>query len=293
VVAVGVFDGVHRGHSLILRQVKAEAKKYGCPCAVVTFTYHPSHLFDPLKKIPHITTLKEKLFLLGAAGIDICYVIHFDRAFASKTPQDFVKNILVERIGMVSLFVGEDFVFGRGGRGDVRLLKKISQGTGFKLRVVKHLKVAHKIVSSTLIRRLMSAGDVAAAGLLLGRPITLLGRVIKGEGRGRTLGYPTANIQPRREVLLSSGIYATMCSYDGSLFPCVTYIGTKPTFGDRSKKRSIEVFLFDFKNNIYGKNIKVVFIKRLRSDRKFSSQEALVCAMQRDINLAKKFLAKS
>ena len=292
VITVGVFDGVHRGHRRILRRVVSEAKKRGLCSAIVTFSLHPSRLIDPSSKIPHVTSLEHKLLLLEREGVDLCYCIDFNKAFAALPPESFIKDILLKKIRMVSLYVGEDFVFGRGARGDKDLLRKFSRDFHFRLHIIEHLKVKGRIVSSTLIRRLIREGDLAQARTFLGEPVSLLGKVIAGEGRGKTLGFPTANIKPPREVLLPDGIYATQALCQGRRHKSVTYIGTKPTFRRRKKVRSIEVFLLDFAKNIYGQRIEIRFIGKIRDDKKFPSKEALVKAMEKDVVRAREILMR-
>lgn len=290
VVAVGVFDGVHRGHQKILHSVVAEAQQRRLKSAVVTFSFHPSHLFDPLKKIPHITSLEHKLRLIESAGIDLCYVIYFDKTFARQEPEYFITEVLVRRIGMVSLYVGEDFIFGKEKKGNIHFLKKISKRDSFGLHVLKHRTINNRVVSSTLIRTLIKSGDIARARIFLGRFVSVMGRVVRGEARGRTLGFPTANIRPHHEVLAPDGVYAAQCLYEKRLFPCAAYIGKKPTFKRDPKASSVEVFLFDFEQDLYGKMIEVRFIKKLRGDRKFASQEDLISAIKNDIEDVKKAL---
>jgi riboflavin kinase/FMN adenylyltransferase len=293
VVAVGVFDGVHLGHQMILRRVVKEARRLSIASAVVTFSYHPSHLFDPLKKIPHLTSLEHKISFIAACGIDYCYVIHFDKAFACTTPEFFVKGILLKKIGMVSLYVGEDFIFGKGAKGDKDLLEVLSNRLHFKLRVLKHLKIGNKIVSSTLIRTLVRNGRLDQAAHFLGRYVSILGVVHKGSGLGAALGYPTANIESYHEVLAPDGIYATYSILRGKAFKSVTYVGTRPTFKAALLRRGVESFLFDFRKNIYGSRMEIQFVKKIRDDKKFPSARELARAIEQDVLSARKILTKS
>ncbi|MFH0877285.1 MAG: bifunctional riboflavin kinase/FAD synthetase [Candidatus Omnitrophota bacterium] len=292
VVAVGVFDGVHRGHQLVLKNVVAEARRRRIKSAVVTFIMHPSHVVTPDQKIPHLTSLEHRLVLLAQTGIDICYVFDFTRRFASLPAEFFVRSILMEKIGMDSLYIGQDFVFGRGGRGDKTLLKKLSQKYHFECHVLGPLKITGRVVSSTLIRRLIQEGNLAAAKKFLGRPVTLMGQIARGEGRGRTLGFPTANLRPHHEVFPPDGVYATQAFCQGRLFGSVTYVGTKPTFHPRRKKRGIEVYCFGLAKKLYKKTMEVRFIKRLHSDRKFASRQALAAHIKKDILSAQRILSR-
>lgn len=292
VVAVGVFDGVHRGHQLVLRSVVREARRRKLLSVVVTFVSHPSHYFHPEKKVPALTSLEHKLFFIEKEGIDLCYVIDFNKSFASLGPDDFIKKILIDKIGMVSLYVGEDFLFGKGIKGNVKVLEKLRDKFNFKLHVLKHLALKHRIVSSTLIRDLIKSGQLGLAAFFLGRRVSFLGEVIRGEGRGGFLGFPTANIRPHHEVLAPDGIYVSFAFCQGRVFKSLTYIGTKPTFRKKRNERSIEVFIFGLNKNIYHTVMEVRFIKKIRDDQKFSSQDALVAQMKKDVLAAKKIFKK-
>ncbi len=291
VVTVGVFDGVHRGHQVILKKCVKDAQDSGASSAVVTFALHPSCLINPLLKVPQLMSLEHKLLYFEKAGIDICYVIDFNKAFAGIAAQKFIKETLIKKLRMVSLYVGEDFVFGKHAEGNKNLLKVMSKELNFRLHIVRHLKIKNRIVSSTLIREMVRRCDLAGAETFLGRPVCLLGKVIKGEGRGKSLGFPTANIHPPCEVLLPDGIYATEVLYAGRSHKGATYIGSKPTFRNNKRRRSIEVFLLELRKNIYGHKLEIFFIRKLRDDRKFPSKEALVLQIKKDIEAARKILS--
>lgn len=289
-VTVGVFDGVHRGHVKILRCLCRVAREQRCLSAVVTFETHPTRAFPQREQVFHLTCLAHKLMFLERAGVDICYVIDFSPAFAAVAPETFVRNMLVKKIGMRALVVGEDFVFGKNARGDVRLLRVLSRQEKFLFCAVRHLKVKGRIVSSTRIRRLIGRGDLDQARQLLGRPVSVLGDVVAGEKRGRTLGFPTANVEPRHEVLVPDGIYAAraLCArrrHDG-----VAYVGRRPTFFKGSAPRSVEVFLFDFARSLYGQTLEVEFFRKIRPDRKFPDSSSLAAQIKQDVRAAKKIL---
>lgn len=292
VVAVGVFDGVHRGHQRILHSVIRDAKKHGLKSAVVTFSSHPSHYFHPKAKVPALTSLEHKLFFIEKEGIDVCYVVDFNRSFAGLSPRNFIKKILIDRIGMAVLYVGEDFLFGKGGRGNTLILKDLSSLFDFRLHVLKHLTLKHRIVSSTLIRELIRSGELDSASFFLGRRVSFMGEVVEGEGRGCMLGFPTANIRPHHEVLAPDGIYATIAFCQGRLYKSLTYIGRKPTFRRKRKTRSIEVFIFGLNKNIYHATMEVRFIRKIRDDRKFVSRDALIKGMKKDVLEAGKVFKK-
>ncbi|MDD5019385.1 MAG: riboflavin biosynthesis protein RibF [Candidatus Omnitrophica bacterium] len=291
VVTVGVFDGVHRGHQHILARVVREAKRRGLQSAVVTFALHPSHLVRRHEKTPHVMSLAHKLYYLARAGADICYVLDFNRALAGMAAEGFVRDILIGRMGMVSLYVGEDFVFGRGARGDTAFLRRLSRLLGFCFHVVKPRRSHGEVISSTAIRRLIGAGDLAAAEDLLGRPVALLGRVIRGEGRGRLLGFPTANIHAEHEVLVPDGIYAAWALCGGRVYPAAAYLGIKPTFYPAGRRRHIEIFLLDTKRDVYGMTMEIRFVRRVRGDRRFAGAPELSRQIAKDISKARNVLS--
>ncbi|QAT17279.1 riboflavin biosynthesis protein RibF [Candidatus Velamenicoccus archaeovorus] len=292
VITVGVFDGVHRGHQYILGRVVAEARARGLKSAVVTFSLHPSHLVRRHEKTPHLMSLRHKLHYLAEAGIDICYVLDFNRSLAAMPPEDFVAKILIGRMGMASLYVGEDFVFGRGGRGSVDDLRRFCRRMDFSLHVIKPHRISGGVVSSTVIRSQIRRGDLVAAQKFLGRPVALLGRVIKGDGRGRLLGFPTANILAEHEVLVPDGIYAAWALCGGRAYAAAVYLGTRPTFyaGD---KRHIEVFLIGARRNVYGKMMEVRFARRVRPDRRFPDAGRLISQIKKDIQQVRGILSSS
>ncbi len=286
-VAIGVFDGVHRGHQKILRRLVRDARQRGWRSAVVTFACHPSCVVNPSQGVPHLTSLSHKLNFLSRAGVDLCYVIDFNKHFARMRAESFVRRILVGKIGAAAIYVGEDFVFGCHREGDKGSLAAWSQKYGFSLFVLPHLKIAGRIVSSTLIRSLVRRGRLKAARRLLGRAVSVQGQVVHGEGRGHRLGYPTANIRPHHEVIAPDGVYAARVAIGRRVLPAAAYIGVKPTFHPRDSIRSVEVFIFGIHRRLYGRLIEIQFLRRLRADKKFSSRAALVAQIQKDIRLAR------
>lgn len=290
VIAVGVFDGVHRGHRMILRRVVRQAKKRKAHAAVLTFPFHPACAFMPSQKVPHLTSLEQKLALIEKEGIDCCYVLDFNKAFAAIPAEHFVKDILGKKLKIVALYIGEDFIFGKGARGDKDLLEKLSGRYHFDLHVLKRLRLKRRIVSSTLVRQLVKRGRLEEARYLLGRPVSIFGRVVRGEGRGKKLGFPTANIRPDHDVLVPDGIYAAEAVLNNRKFKSAVYIGAKPTFHKKPNNRSIEVFLLGVRKNLYGQKMEVRFVKKVRSDRPFSSPRALVAQIKKDVIAAQKAL---
>jgi riboflavin kinase/FMN adenylyltransferase len=287
VVTLGVFDGLHRGHLKIISRAVRTARRIKGKSVVVTFYPHP-------QAQKSLYSLKHRIRLLREQGVDICVVIKFTGAFSRISAAEFVENILVEKIRPLYVYVGENFTFGRGGLGGAEALKRYSHTYAFKLKVFSPARSGARPISSTAIRSLIRGGDLTRAGRLLGRRVSVLGKVTSGSGIGRTLGFPTANITPHHEVLPPPGIYAARVSLNNKFFAGACYIGSKPTLKRRYRAAApavhIEVHIFDFRRNIYGKELEVEFIKKIREDRKFSSREALVKRISKDVFLAQKIL---
>lgn len=278
-MALGVFDGVHIGHRRILKAVAGKAKQIKGTSIVVTFFPHP-------QKEKSLYSLEHRLNLISTLGIDVCIVIRFNKTFSQIPAEDFIKNILVNKIGSRYIYVGRNFRFGKHAQGDFRMLHKLSRLYNFKLKALDIMKIGGHPISSTYIRRLITEGKLNKAKELLSRPVSVLGTVIKGSALATRLGFPTANIDPHHEVLPPSGVYAISAIFNNKKFKGVCYIGAKPTFISRGQ-RHIEVYLFNFNKNIYGEYLEIQFIKKMREERKFSSPEALTEQVKKDINLAK------
>jgi riboflavin kinase/FMN adenylyltransferase len=283
VVALGVFDGVHRGHQRILKAAVEKARSIKGTSVVVTFWPDP-HREESLYSLEH------RLRLIAAIGVEACVVINFNKRFALILAEDFIKSILVDKLGAEYIFVGKNYRFGSKGKGDFRTLKEFSRIYNFKLRIFDIIKINHQPISSTYIRGLISRGDLAIAEKLLGRPVSLLGTVIKGISLATKLGFPTANIDPHHEVLPPSGIYAANVIFDDSKFGGACYIGTSPTLKSKKAEKHIEVHIFDFKKNIYGKYLEIQFIKKIREDKEFRSFDSLVGQVKKDIAFAKRLI---
>lgn len=284
VVALGVFDGVHRGHIRILRSIATKARSIKGTSIVLTFWPHP-------QAEKSLYSLEHRLRLIGEQGVDICIVINFNRRFCSMPSFDFVKDILIEKIGANYVYIGENFRFGRNAEGNYRTLRQLSRKFHFKLRVFKVIKMGRKQVSSTYIRNLITKGDLTGAKKLLSRSVSILGTVIKGNFLGRKIGFPTANINPHHEVIPPDGIYAVRVIFNGRKFKGVCYIGKRPTFQTKNTKTHIEVHIFDFKQNIYAKFLEIQFIKKIREDKKFNSLTALSKEIGKDILIANRIFS--
>ncbi len=287
---MGVFDGVHRGHRRVLEAAVNKAHKIGGESVVLTFWPHP-------QKEESLYSLKHRLKLIAELGIDICVVINFSRHFAKIKAKDFIKDILVDKIEAVDVYVGSDFRFGERAKGDLTLLQKIGKVYGFKAKGFNIIKVRGVAISSTLIRKLIKEGKIKEAGRLLARPVSILGTVVKGTKIGRILGYPTANINPHHEVIPAGGIYAVRIFLDNHEFKGACYIGRKPTIGTgyrvqgTERKISVEVYILNFHKNIYGKYLEIQFVRRIRPDRKFPSLELLVEQIKKDVAKASRILS--
>lgn len=283
VVALGVFDGVHRAHISILKAVAEKARSIKGRSVVLTFWPHP-------QKEESIYSLKHRLRLIAGLGIDACIVVNFSGNFTKIPAADFVKDILLKKIGAHYIYVGKNFRFGRHAEGDFETLVKLSKGYGFKLKGFDVVKINNQPVSSTYIRTLIKKGDIHAAQKLLTRPVSVLGSVIKGNFMGRVIGFPTANINPHHEVIPPPGIYAVKIIFAGKKLSGVCYIGRRPTLNHPDKKIHIEVHIFNFKQHIYGKYLEIQFVKKIREDRKFPSFSALARQIRKDASVAKRLV---
>lgn len=284
VVALGVFDGVHHGHINILKAAALQSHRTGGTSVALTFDPHP-------QKEESLTSLDHRIRLIAKQGIDVCMVINFNRHFKHISALDFVRKILVDKIGASHIYIGKNFKFGRNAQGDIDTLKALGRIYNFKVKVFKVIKIHLKAVSSTYIRKLIKDGKLAAAQNLLCRPVTVLGSVMKGSKVGRRLGFPTANIDPHHEVIPPEGVYAVKILLDNKKYIGVCNIGKRPTFRKKGKVH-IEVNLFNFHKNIYGKYIEIEFIKKIRKEKKFPSTADLIDRIRRDITFAKALFSR-
>jgi riboflavin kinase/FMN adenylyltransferase len=290
VATIGNFDGVHQGHREIFRRIVAEARRRDCLSMVVTFTPHPMKLLDPEKAPRLLNTYAEKERLIAASCVDILVEIPFNQAIAKMSPTAFIKNILVQKLRISHLVVGYDYTFGRDRGGDSELLKTVGQQEGFSVETVGPVLRDAVISSSTQIRKLLSAGDVAAVVGPLGRHFTLEGRVIRGVGRGQGLGFPTANLATEKEILPRPGVYAVKVRLHDEMYDAVMNIGFNPTFG--TERISLEVHLLDFSADLYGEMLRVYFVERLRDEQVFASVDHLIKAIKMDISQARTILSQ-
>jgi len=283
VVTLGNFDGVHLGHQKIFELVIQKAREIGGESVVYTFEPHPMKVLYPGKRMPLITSYKERARLVEEMGIDVLVSAPFDLEFAKMEASDFVRDVLVGAIGARIVLVGYDYAFGKGRRGDTELLKKMGEEMGFEVVVVPPVMLNGSAVSSSRIRSVIEEeGDVALAARMMGREFSVTGKVVEGHRRGKALGFPTANLQVESELMPRPGVYAVKVGIveTGGTFGGMANLGTNPTFGNGTL--SFEVHLFDFQGDLYGKELTVSFVDRLRDERKFPSPEALVEQLRKD-----------
>lgn len=293
-VTIGGYDGVHRGHRMVIERTRREADARDAGLAVITFDRHPASVVRPESAPKLLTTLEQKLELLERLGVDVTYVVHFDEARASESAEDFVAEVLIGCLHAACVVVGEDFHFGRNRGGNVALLNAIGAEVGFDVVGLELLRGnPETVISSTAIRKAVAAGDMDAAADMLGRPHELRGTVIDGDKRGRTLGFPTANVAVHPDILLpGDGIYAGWYQRpDGSRHATAINVGRRPTFYLDAEHRLVEAFLLDFNDDLYGEAARVTFTHRLRGEAKFDSVDALVAQMQADVADTRRLLA--
>jgi riboflavin kinase/FMN adenylyltransferase len=289
IVTVGVFDGVHIGHRAIIAELLKWARRKHGMSIVITFEPHPEEVLYGTPS-SFLSSLKHRLLLLERMGVDVTLVVTFDTRLASMKAEEFVENILVGRIGAKGVVIGFDNRFGRDGKGDINLLKRLGKEHGFQVRGVGAVRIGGRAVSSSRLRRLITGGRLKAAERMLGRPVSILGTVVAGDRRGKGLGFPTANLDPHHEVRPPAGIYVTRALRgDRELGKgAVTFIGRRLTFGN-APEEAIEVHILDYSGDLYGQDIEVQFLKKLRRHRRFSSPERLRKAIARDIERAEAF----
>ncbi len=275
VVVIGVFDGLHRGHRFLIKNAVSCARNLNKKSLCLTFHPHPNGE-------PYLISLKHRIKLIFEMGIDYCLVVSFNRKFSKISAKNFVRGILVKLFRPSLIFIGENFRFGYRASGDVGLLKNMGELFGFKVKPIKELKAGATVISSRRIRRLIRCGELKDAERFLGRKVSVLGTVIKGAKRGRILGYPTANINPHHEVLPKEGVYAVRVLYGKLTYNGLCNIGGRPTFNPSEETQTIEVHLFNFKKNIYGKDVEIQFIRKLRDEKKFPSGIALSSQIKKD-----------
>ncbi len=290
VLTLGNFDGVHLGHQRIFRELKEEARKIDGEAIVFTFDPHPLKILAPQRCPPLITPFKKKLMLMERSGIDVLIVATFDQAFAGTRPEAFVKEILVAKIGARKILVGYNYNFGKDRQGNVEMLMRLGQKFGFEVKVIEAMKVNDIPVSSSKIRELIQDGKMGEAAQLLGRNYLLIGKVIWGADRGKRLGFPTANLEILNGLYPKTGVYAVEVIMGDKTYPGVADVGYNPTFG--KNPLSVEVHILDFSQDIYGEEIQLVFLERLRDEEAFENPELLARQIRKDVDAARKIIGR-
>jgi len=293
IVTVGVFDGVHIAHQEILRRMKEEKLKTGARTVLVTFDPHPQEVLHPNEKFYILTTIDERIELLSDYDLDIIFVVNFTPEFSNITAEEFCKEIMLGRIGLRKVIVGYNHAFGKNREGNPEKLKGFGERYGFEVELIPQLLVENNPVSSSKIRAILNEGNVRLASKLLGRYYFINGVVVKGSGRGKELGIPTANIEPisSRKLMPKNGVYVVRVTIDRKHYFGLMNIGYRPTF-ELDSERVAEVNIFDFDEEIYFKHIKVEFIDRLRDEMKFPTPRELVEQIERDKKDAVKLIEK-
>ena len=281
VLTLGVFDGLHLGHQKIMNKVVERANAVGAVPTAITFDPHPREVLHPESAPPLLQTLDQRLANLEVLGIGQAIVVRFDLEFASNSAEDFLKDIVHDRLHAKEVYLGKGFAFGRGRGGNIELLRKMSAELGFVADEVDEVTLRGQRISSSRIRQLLSEGRANLVRRMLGRPYGVEGVIIRGDRRGHAIGFPTANLYPHNRVIPKFGVYATATLIDGAWRRSITNIGVRPTFGADAEP-SIESYIFDFDRDLYGDVLRVRFLHRIRDEKKFSGIDELKAQIQKD-----------
>ena len=283
VVTLGTFDGFHLGHQQIIRSVLEKTRMYGSRNVLITFDPHPRKIVSTKNHIKLLSTLNEKIEILTKLGIENLFVINFTKEFSQQSPEQFVTRYLVKGIGLREIVIGYDHHFGKGRGGNFDLLSSLGEKYDFVITPVEEYRVGEETVSSTKIRNALLEGNVLKANKMLGRPYSFTGKVVRGDGRGKQLGYPTANLKIENEdkLIPAIGIYAAECSIKGKWYNALLSIGSRPTFSTDGKVVP-EIYILDFDKDIYNEELQIKLIQRIRGEEKFNSAEELIEQMDKD-----------
>ncbi|RLD02417.1 MAG: hypothetical protein DRI46_00275 [Chloroflexi bacterium] len=291
-LTIGSFDGVHLGHQQIIQTLVTGAKQAGVPSVVVTFFPHPQFVLRGESRPYYLTLPEKRAQLLAELGVDYVFTFPFDERISQLSAREFISN-LHEDFRFKELLIGYDFALGKDREGDSDLLQEIGGDLGYSVRVIPPFKIAEKLVSSSLIRSMIREGDVRLANTLLGREFSISGQVIKGDDRGKSLGFATCNLDVHSEVVnIKSGVYASKGLVSGKLWPAVTNIGFRPTFGEDLSLPRIEAHLLDFSGNLYGQDVELLFVDRLRDEIKFSLVDDLIDQIKQDVRKTRRILGQ-
>jgi riboflavin kinase / FMN adenylyltransferase len=286
VLALGNFDGLHRGHMKIIERVRRVASERGATAVAMTFDPHPPRVVRPDKAPPLLMTKTQRLEALERAGVDGVAVVRFTPELSRWDPETFVRTVLVEWLHVAEVWVGANFLFGHDRAGNFSSLRGLGSRYGFRAEKIDPVRYKDFVVSSTRIRRLISEGRVDEASALLGHPYTIDGTVVEGSHRGRDLGFPTANLATGNELIPPHGVYATTVRLDGVIYPSITNVGIRPTFDDEPRT-VIETHLLDVERDLYGRTLRLGFVQRLRDERRFESVDLLKAQVGADVQKAR------
>lgn len=290
ILTLGVFDGLHLGHQKIMQTVVERAKKTGAIPTAITFDPHPRVVLYPENAPPLLQTLDQRLANFEILGIEQAIVIRFSQDFAAQDAEIFLRDTIHERLQAKEIYLGENFAFGKNRGGNIELLRRMSAELGFAADEVPEITLRGQRISSSKIRQLLADGKVNLARRMLGRPYGIEGQIVRGDRRGRTIGFPTANLKPKNRVIPKFGVYATANLIDGAWRRSITNVGVRPTFaGD--KEPSIESYIFDFDGDLYGDVLRVRFLHRIRDERKFNGIEELKAQIEKDSETALRYFS--
>ena len=286
VLALGNFDGLHRGHRKILDRMRRVAEERGATSVIMTFDPHPPRVVRPDKAPPLLMTKAQKLEAIATAGVQGAAIVRFTPELSNWEPETFVRSVLVDWLRVAEVWVGANFLFGHDRSGNFSMLRVLGARYGFKAEKIDPVRYKDFVVSSTRIRRLVSEGRVDEAGALLGHHYFVDGTIVRGDQRGRTIGFPTANLCTDNELLPPHGVYATTARIAGIVHPSITNIGTRPTV-DTSGRTVVETHVFDFDRDLYGQTVRISFVQRLRDERAFASVDELRAQIEADCQRAR------
>ncbi len=290
-LAIGVFDGVHRGHQSVIQAAVDDARVCGGQAVVMTFDPHPMRILAPDRAPLLLTSTPHKLELVEKLGVTACLVIKFNHSFATMPAEKFVEKVATRTPDLQTICVGSRFHFGHDRQGNAALLRAMSAKHGFRLHELPSLMLQDEIISSTSVRKSVAAGNLDKAARMLGRPFSILGTVVHGDALGRTIGYPTANINRHNEVAPPYGVYAVRARIAGRMRPGLLNIGLRPTVKSGERVPLTELHVLDFSGDLYGADIEVFFVAHLRDEKKFASLDELRAQIQRDEQTARRILA--
>jgi riboflavin kinase / FMN adenylyltransferase len=293
VAAIGVFDSVHCGHQRVIRQAVDDARRLGGTSVVVTFDPHPVSLLEPQRFRSYVLTLEHRLQLIESLGVDVCLVVKFDDHLARMSADNFVEQVLVDRLAVKKVVVGEDFHFGHDRSGSVSFLKDRGRRFGFEVATIKTKRLKNTNIKTSYIKKLIANGELNSLKKFLGRPYSMLASVKPGEKIGRKLGFPTANLSRENVVILPAGIYYVSVFIGRKKMNGVFYIGYKPSFKHVRRDIVLEAHILDYCGDLYGKKVRVEFLKKIRDDKKFSDVKELSRQIARDVAGARNFFRKS